>query len=131
MNILAMIRARRRASHWWAWLLVAMVAAQSIGFMHTIVHAAPAHGERQVCPFHADAQERAIATGWVAQLFAAHGDESDCRLYDQLSGGDSMPAVPLLFAPLQELPGFVQAFAAPRPPMPAVLVQARGPPSIR
>ena len=126
-----MLRMQRQARGLWAWLLVAMVAAQSLGFMHNIVHAVPPHAERQVCPLHPEVHERATATGWVAQLFAAHSDESDCRLYDQFSHGDSMPSVPALFVPLQALPVFLQVFEASLPLMPAALVQARGPPSVR
>lgn len=126
-----MMHMRQRAIGLWAWLLVAMVAAQSLGFMHNIVHAVPPHSERQVCPLHAEAHERVTTTGWIAQLFAAHGDESDCRLYDQFSHGDCMPAVPALCFPPQVLPSFLQVFEASLPLMPAALVQARGPPSVR
>ena len=69
--------------------------------------------------------------GWVADLFAAHDDESDCRLYDQLSHGDCVPALPLLCVPAQALPDFLRIFEASLPVMHAALVQARGPPSVR
>ena len=66
-----------------------------------------------------------------ADLFAAHGDESDCRLYDQVSNGDCVPARPLLCLPAQALRDFLKIFKASLPVMPAALVQARGPPSVR
>lgn len=131
VSILPTLSVRSRAIAFWAWLLVAMVAAQSLGAMHTIVHATAAHATHQAGPAHSEAQGRAITTGWVAKLFAAHSDESDCRLYDQVSHGDCMPAVPLLGFPLQLTPLFLQVFEALPPLIFAALVQARGPPSIR
>ena len=138
MTALQLLTTRRRAPGLWAWLLTAMVLAQTLGFMHNIVHAPAAQHGGQTCllhtevhtEVHAGAQERA-ANAWLADLFAAHDDESDCRLYDQFSHGDCMPAVPLLCLPTQVLPDFLQMFLASSPSTPDALVQARGPPSVR
>ena len=121
---------RRWAISLWTWLLVAMVLTQSLGLMHNIVHGAPAQVEREACALQSGKHESVI-TGWVAGLFAAHHDESDCRLYDQFSHGDGVPTMPLLCLPSQELPRFLEIFEASLPSMPAALVQARGPPSVR
>lgn len=121
---------RNRAAGLWAWLIAAMVLAQSLGFMHGIVHAVPAQVERQVCPLQAEVHGRAI-TGWVADLFAVHDDESDCRLYDQFSHGDCAPAMPVLCIPSLAVADFSRIFEAPSPVTPAALVQARGPPPFR
>jgi len=129
----------------WTCLLVAMVLAQTLGFTHTIVHAlapTPAHqadttlasvehiGEHTHGPEH-DALHAPTQAGWLAQLFSAHGDASDCRLFDQFSHGDGLPGVPALCIPVLALPVFLQVFEASLPLASAVLVQARGPPRIR
>ena len=95
---LAPRRHARPASVAWAWLLAAMVLAQSLGVLHNVVHAVPAHRDGPVCALRTEVPEH-VTTGWVADLFAAHGDESDCRLYDQFSHGDCVLAMPLLCLP--------------------------------
>lgn len=107
-----------------------MVLTQSLGFMHGIVHTGPPHVERELGALRAEPHER-VVTAWLTQLFAAHDDESDCRLYDQFSHGDCVPALPLVCLPSQAVPDFLQIFEASQPSMPAALVQARGPPSVR
>ena len=120
----------RPASALWGWLLVAMVLAQSLGLMHTIVHAIPPHGERQGYALQTKVHGGAITT-WVADLFAAHDDESDCRLYDQFSHGDCVPAIALLCLPSHAVPGYLEIVEASQPPILAAPVRARGPPPIR
>ena len=129
----------------WAWLLVAMVLAQTLGFMHTIVHALtpnqshpassvyllPEHiGEHTHGSAHAASHEP-LHEGWLAQLFNTHGDTSDCRLFDHVSHGDGLPGVPALTIPTLTLPVFLPVFEAVLPLATAALVRARGPPLLR
>jgi hypothetical protein len=102
-----------------AWLsslaLVALVAMQSLGAMHSVAHAL--------------GHEGAEGQG-VVKLFGGHAAGSaDCHLYDQLAHADvvafSTPplvAPPLVFAPAP-LPTDSLPAAAPR------FFQARGPPA--
>jgi len=71
-----------------ALLLVALVAVQTLGLMHRIVHL---HGRSQA----SDAPVVGVInvasdTGesWVKALFEGHDSERDCAQYDQLSHGD-------------------------------------------
>jgi hypothetical protein len=117
-------RVAKRAA--WAYLALVLVAAPLLGLMHGVTHvAAHAHG---AAPAHlAGADEH----GFLADLFSAHGDASDCRVYDQLSLGDAAAALPLLALPLV-LTAFVFLFlqgeALARR---AALFEARGPPLTR
>jgi hypothetical protein len=120
----------RRPASLWALLLVAMVLAQSLGLMHGVIHTAPLNAERHVPSVHGDVHEHA-ARSWLADLYAAHHHESDCRLYDQFSHGDCVPAMAILWIPLLATPAFLKVFEAPSPLTHAALVQARGPPLLR
>ncbi|MBC5765895.1 hypothetical protein [Ramlibacter albus] len=101
------------------WLAIALLAAQSLAFVHGVVHA----GKSQ-------AQASAVSASWATALFAGHDDDSTCRLFDAV-GHDAAPvhvalvlplAIPaFLFAQLQG--GCVHRFSA--------LFEARGPPSVR
>lgn len=105
------------------WLLMfALVAAQSLGLVHRVVDA-PVQGVFQA---HA-----LVEPSGVDAHFFGHEDEADCRLYDQLSHGDSTVqavqwAVPTL------LPAFIARFfqrtAVARW---AAVFEARAPPAIR
>jgi hypothetical protein len=118
------------------WVLVALVAAQALGFMHRVAHAPQAGWGSAGAQAHAPAApDHDIAThdrdGWLAALFAAHISDSSCRLYDAV-GHDSLP----LPAPPAALPvlaagdilrcvaaAFIQSWTAP--------FHARGPPVSR
>lgn len=132
--------ASRQAAKRWllACVLVALVGAQALGFMHRVVHApadlghahaAWAGGHEQ----HGDQArgEHTHAANWVNDLFAAHDDPSGCRLYDGV-GQDSvsLPAVPALpcHGPAATvLPFLAGEFLARW----AALYDARGPPLSR
>lgn len=112
-----------------AWLVAAMLLAQALGLMHGIVHAPHAGALHQsVAGGQLDGE---LAQGWVARLFAAHDDDSACRLYDQTSHGDCAPAVGALPLPVLLAPDFFAIFEALAPSLPAALIQARGPPPVR
>lgn len=117
---------------WWWFAAFALLAAQTLGLAHRVVHAdaaAPTHAHGHS---HHDHDDGHGASGEDAfALFTDHEDASDCRLYDQLSHADVLPAllvvVSVLPAPRLLLAGckggVVVRHAAP--------LEARGPPPIR
>jgi hypothetical protein len=95
------------------WLLVAaLLLAQLLGLMHGVVHGPQAHlhshMHHELASAHAshdDHDHSAIAqdehgSGWLESLFSSHGDDSDCRLFDQASHGQAAPTFPMLSLPL-------------------------------
>ncbi|TFZ06010.1 hypothetical protein EZ313_05005 [Ramlibacter henchirensis] len=118
----------RRWALWW--LVAALLAAPALGHMHRIVHGPQAHAHKQ-----AQAEERAVDPSvhlhGTATLFAAHDDDTSCRLFDQLTHSDLLPALPALALPLLPV-----LFLLPRLERDAVarwaaLFDARGPPALR
>ena len=115
----------RRITVWL--LLCALVAAQALGLMHRIVHAPHAHLPAQQAVQQAHAPH---AAGWVAGLFAAHHDESTCRLFDPLNH-EAAPSVPAVLLPLVLASFFLDFFQGECLARWAALYDARGPPSLR
>jgi hypothetical protein len=109
--------ARRR----WLWLvLFALLAAQTLGVMHRVVHPTPA--------VHASAAKS--GSGALVDLFAGH-DGAACQLFDQICQGGAAPQFAQL-PPAVALPSlpvfwFQDAILARW----TALFEARGPPSIR
>ncbi len=110
-------------------LVVALLWAQLLGLAHRVLHS-PQAGAVSVVAQAAQGYE-AHATGLLAHLLAPAGDESDCRLYDQLGHADVLPALALLALALP-LPIFIsQAVVAGLfLPAPAPF-EARAPPLVR
>lgn len=115
----------------WGYLALVLLLAPMLGQMHGLVHG----GDRQSAHQHLEADDgahdHAAGHGWLADLFSVHGDDSDCRVFDQLCHSDVLPAVPLLALPMA-LSSFVFQFLegevlARR----AALFEARGPPQAR
>lgn len=75
-------------------LVVALLWAQLLGLAHHVLHSPLAGAVPAVAQ--ATQGHEAQAPGLLAHLLAPDGDESDCRLYDQLGHADALPAVPLL-----------------------------------
>lgn len=129
---------------WWVALLVlALLLAQSLGVLHGVVHAPGVPGQGAQDHFAVQARHGtdghhghpahsgADAPNLFERLFANHGEEADCRNYDQLSHGDVLtgfaPVVlPLALSPfvLSILPGLATARWH-------ALFDARGPPALR
>jgi hypothetical protein len=117
----------------WLWLvLFALLAAQTLGFVHRIVHGPQAALSHAVHAQHSHSHAAGDSGhGLIAPLFSGHGDVSDCRLYDQLGNGQAMPSVPAVLPPLM-VPLFVlQFFQGEAVARWAALFDARGPPSVR
>jgi hypothetical protein len=111
------------------WLLLALVAVQTLGQMHRVVHApAVVAGHAHEVHVHHD---HGHGVDWTAGLFAGHNETPDCRLFDQLTHGDTLgcaaaPALPMAL-PVALL-AFSQGEALARR---AALFEARGPPFFR
>lgn len=88
MNALSVLRRTDRSARQWlaAIVLLSVLCAHALGFMHGIAHA-----------FHADTAQSAPSgfalqdahgadaapeSGWLQALFASHDDAGDCRLFD-------------------------------------------------
>ncbi len=117
-------------------LALAVVLAQTLGLMHGVMHG-NVHSpqvelaEQSELAYGSDDHDHDHSDSWVERLFGSHGDESDCRVYDQLSHGDAAPAtagptLPLSLTPFvfSLLPGLAVARWH-------ALFQARGPPNLR
>ena len=114
-------------------LACALLWAQALGLAHRIVHGPQLGGLAAVSQTATAASEGVarLEQGFWAQLLAGHQGESDCRVFEQLSHADALPALPLLALPvLAPLPPLVVAVAGLRPG-PSLPFQARGPPPTR
>lgn len=110
-----------------AFLLPALLLAQAIGLVHATVHGGLPAAQAIAAPQAALPQAR----GWVADLFAAHGDASSCRLFDQLSHGDAAPAAATVAASMP-VPCTVGTVVLPVVASATVAAfRARGPPPLR
>ena len=119
-------------ARWWAhlalvWLVLALVAAPTLGRLHQVLHG-DALDRVQA---HAHATDTASADhrhGQLAQLVAGHAP-TDCLLLDQLALGDALHSAPLALpeaAPTQAQP----CLPAGRATLPhTALFLARGPPA--
>lgn len=112
-------------------LVVALLWAQLLGLAHRVLHSPQAGMLPAVVQVAGSQGHAAHAPGLLAHLLAPAGDESDCRLYDQLGHADALPAVPLLALALP-LPLFLSqaVLAGLCLPAPAPF-EARAPPLVR
>ena len=115
---------RNRSMLLW-WLALALLVAPALGHMHRIVHGPQTHTPHaQVHAPHAQAHG-------VADLFAVHGDDSSCRLFDQLTHSDALPALPALALALLLVPFLFRRLVRDVVAREAALFDARGPPALR
>jgi hypothetical protein len=111
------------------WLvLLALVAAQTLGLMHRVVHVAQFERQAQVAALHAYNDS---SPSWTESLFGGHDGEPACRLFDQLSQGGCLPAVAALSLPVIAPLFFLQWFQGEALARWAALFDARGPPQLR
>ena len=111
----------------WLWLvLFALMAAQTMGLMHRVVHG----GNAAPVPVHSVQDGGAASGDWLAGLFSSH-DETSCPLYDQLAQGGPIIMPPALALPLVPAAFVLQWFQGEVLARWAALFDARGPPSIR
>ena len=122
----------------WGYLALVLLLAPMLGLMHGLVHAAvgslytaQAHHHDTDNHAHEHAQEHAEGHAWLADLFSAHADDSDCRVYDQLCHSEALSAPPALLLPVV-LSSFVFHFLEGEVRARwAALFEARGPPLTR
>ena len=120
-------------------LVLALLLAQTLGFMHRIVHHPVGRTQLSTIlpvPSVARASQsltagKSMATGPLAALFQHNDDDPSCRLYDQASNFDTLAGLPPLALPMvlasHTLLDFEGEFLARW----VALFDARGPPSIR
>ncbi|MGC1174818.1 hypothetical protein [Polaromonas sp.] len=120
----------------WGYLALVLLLAPMLGQMHGLVHGTgsgqqAAASRAGPAVEHEHGNQRVGGHGWLADLFSAHADDLDCRVFDQLCHSDALPVMPLLALPMA-LSSFVFQFLegevlARR----AALFEARGPPRAR
>jgi hypothetical protein len=110
------------------WLAAALLVAQTLGFVHGLAH------NGALSPVHAHALAACQADKALHDhagddlLFAGHGGEMDCRLYDQASHGGMMPLLVMPTLPVVLPPFEVAIFQGEALARWAALFDARGPP---
>ncbi|CAN5638712.1 hypothetical protein BH11PSE7_BH11PSE7_22760 [soil metagenome] len=128
--------ARQRAFAPVLLLVMALLLAQTLGFMHRIVHhpIAGAQGlqvRAQAQVAQAAPAARAHPTGVLAALFQHNEDDPSCRLYDQSSSFDTLASVPAVLLPMAVSSFILVVFEGEVLARWVALFDARGPPSIR
>lgn len=126
-----------------AWCLAAvLVLTQTLGLIHGVTHAkgvAGANGHSQVHVGQGDQGDQyqhshsivltaASPSGLLASVFALHGQDSDCRLFDQCSHGAGAASGVLQWLPVVVPPSRVAIFQGNALARWAALFDARGPP---
>lgn len=114
----------------WGYLALVLLLAPMLGLMHGLLHGAP-DTQHATAAHLVEADESGHAHSSLTDLFSAHTDESDCRVYDQLCHADAVSLPTLAVLPMV-LSAFVFLFlqgeALARR---AALFEARGPPLTR
>ena len=113
------------------WLvLFALLAAQTLGLMHRVVHADARN--LPTLTAHELQEDRGLAAGesWIAGLFSSH-DDPGCRLFDQLAQGAMIPELPVMHLPVLAPVSILLWFQGEYLARWAALFDARGPPSVR
>lgn len=116
----------------WGYLALVLLLAPLLGQMHGLVHRA---GDNpQAAQTQTQAAEAGVLVhghGWLDDLFSAHVNDSDCRVFDQLCHNGAPSALPLLVLPMALSPfvfHFLQGEVLARW---AALFEARAPPLAR
>lgn len=116
----------------WGYLALVLLLAPVLGLLHGVVHRAGDHPQAAHKQTHAaEAGGLAHGHGWMDELFSAHVNDSDCRVFDQLCHSQAPPALPLLVLPMVLSPlvfHFLEGEVLVRW---AALFEARGPPLAR
>lgn len=112
----------------WFALLASLLLAQALGFMHGVEHAPRASRQLvpQVYQLHSATPDH--RSGWVADLFAGHHDESTCQVFDQLGHGDALLVHAAMLTPAAFGYFFLDVYRGATPLPRRSLIQARGPP---
>lgn len=114
----------------WGYLALVLLLAPVLGLMHGVVHRA-GDQPQAAQTLAAEAGGLAHGHGWMDDLFSAHGNDSDCRVFDQLCHSQAPPALPLLVLPLVLSPFVFHFLEGDVLARWAALFEARGPPLAR
>ena len=113
-------------------LACAMLLAQTLGFMHGVVHGPHMATSSNVQVTLQSADEACESSAnWVDNLFSSHQGDNDCRLFDQASHGSAAPQLAALALPVLLPPIAVAIFQGEALARWAALFDARGPPLTR
>jgi hypothetical protein len=107
-------------------MVLALLMAQTLGLVHGVAHSPVQHVAHV-----ASAQHDDPAHGLIDTLFSGHGSDADCRLYDQLSHGDTTACVPAVILPLLLPAALFAYFQGEAVARHAALFEARAPPPVR
>jgi hypothetical protein len=123
------LRVRGVLCGWALWLALSLLLSQSLGQLHSVKHggsvaAAHAAGEHEAHDIHHTHGDESF----LDLLFSSHGNASDCRLYDHLNDGQSMPLIVAAPLPIVLPSRLVAIFAGDALARWAALFDARGPP---
>ena len=114
----------------WLWLvLLALVAAQTLGLMHRVVHAGDGANVASLSTQLQQDQGTGAGESWTDRLFSSH-DDPGCRLFDQLGQG-AVPEMPALQLPVCAPAALILWYQGEYLARWAALFDARGPPSVR
>jgi hypothetical protein len=123
---------------WLASLVLALVCAQSLGFMHRVMHtraAAPVVASDTVltpaAPIAAHATSERQQKNWPAALFSGHDGQTTCPLFDGVAGQAIALTAPFEFAVAVLANEQLRWLAAEFIARWAAIFQARGPPDFR
>jgi hypothetical protein len=116
-----------------AFILVSVICAQALGFMHGIVHtfhveeqqAGQASTSALAAPEAAAAHEEG---DWIESLFAQHGEAQDCRMFDGVGHQSPMFYLPLVTPVLTPCASLQRLLAGAFVARWAALFEARAPP---
>ncbi len=112
-------------------LLVVLVLAQTLGWMHRGLHGSSTQDGVARPALHAAGHDAVTHTaGWMHDLFGSHADGSDCRLFDVLGKPGCAPAASVALGIPPAL-AFLASSHADFVARWAALFDARGPPSSR
>ena len=110
-------------------LACAMLLAQTLGFMHGVVHGAAGSNVQVTLQSAGEACEP--SANWVDKLFSSHQGDNDCRLFDQASHGSAAPQLAALALPVVLPSVAVAIFQGEALARWAAQFDARGPPLTR
>lgn len=118
----------------WGYLALVLLLAPLLGLMHGVVHGGGGllhAAELQVHEGDSRTHPHAGAHGWLADLFSAHADDSDCRVYNGLCHSDGMAPPPALVLPIALSPFVFHFLEGEVLARKAALFEARAPPLVR
>ena len=123
---------------------LAMLATQTLGLLHGILHNRGYAAAATVANESSSKQQKAAAddrvtpgsigssnASFLTQLFSGHQGDTDCRAYDQLRHFDAAPGCAALALPLVLTPFLFSTLTRLATARWHALFQARGPPSLR